>query len=270
MPFKPASPAHAPTALAGFELLAVAGADAAAFLQAQTMNDVRALEPGHWQWNGWLTPKGRVVALFALLRTAPDAFLLVLPDHPAEELRAALQRFVFRSKVVMTVDRGHVAAAGPVVDGRGWTLDWDGAAGDRTLVVVPADAAAPPSPAVDAAWRAADIARGVPRLGPAQRAAWTPQMLSLERLAAFSLKKGCYPGQEIVARTHYLGQAKRGLARLRGAAIAEGDAVHAGVNAVGTVVCVDASGTDALAVVSADAGDPLSVPSGEVSRSPLN
>ena len=70
-------------------------------------------------------------------------------------------------------------------------------------------------PATDAAWLADDLAHGLPRLDESQREAWTPQMLSLERLHAFSLKKGCYPGQEIVARTHYLGQAKRALAQNR-------------------------------------------------------
>ena len=51
----------------------------------------------------------------------------------------------------------------------------------------------------------------MPRLRPSEADRWTPQQLSLDRLRAYSVKKGCYPGQEIVARTHFLGQAKRGL-----------------------------------------------------------
>ena len=64
-------------------ILQAMGAEAASFLQAQAMNDVLALAPGQWQWNGWLNPKGRVIALFALLRTSADSFLVVLPDFPA-------------------------------------------------------------------------------------------------------------------------------------------------------------------------------------------
>ena len=60
-------------------------------------------------------------------------------------------------------------------------------------------------------WDAFDLAHGLPRLPESQAGQWTPQQLSLERLRAFSVSKGCYPGQEIVARTHFLGQAKRGL-----------------------------------------------------------
>jgi folate-binding Fe-S cluster repair protein YgfZ len=60
--------------------LPVSGPDAAAFLHAQLMNDVRALADGQWQWTGWLTPKGRVRFIGLLLRAAPDRFLLAVPD----------------------------------------------------------------------------------------------------------------------------------------------------------------------------------------------
>lgn len=78
-------------------------------------------------------------------------------------------------------------------------------------------------------------------------------MLSLNRLNAYSLKKGCYPGQEIVARTHYLGQAKRGLVRIAGDGMHAGAEVRAGDRLLGTVVsCVD---TEALAVLSTERPD---------------
>ena len=278
MPFKP--PENQPVALSGFTVLQVHGPDAAAFLHAQTMNDVRALAPGRWQWNGWLTPKGRVVALFALLRAAEDRFLVVPPDVPAVELRDALRRFVFRSKVMLDADAGWQVAGGPATDGcagatavqagGGWALDAGGDGGRRTLWLLPAEAhVAPATPETDAAWRAGDLAHGLPRLGPAQREAWTPQMLSLERLAAFSLKKGCYPGQEIVARTHYLGQARRGLVRLGGEGLAEGDAVGDGEREVGRLVCTTADGGEALAVVATDAAGTLRVAGRPAARLPL-
>ena len=63
--------------------------------------DVAGLAVGHWQWNGWLTPKGRVVALFALLKLDAERLWLLLPDVDPEELAAQLRRFVFRSKVAI-------------------------------------------------------------------------------------------------------------------------------------------------------------------------
>lgn len=279
MSFKP--PSGTPFILAGFGVTTARGPDAAAFLQAQTMNDVRGLAPGQWQWNGWLTPKGRVVALFALLRTGDDAFALVLPDHPADALRDELKRFVFRSKVVLAAEEAWRVAGGPPLAGcagtaaveadGGWALDLSGDGGARTLRLVPADRdVAPATPASDAGWRAFDIAHGLPRLGPGQVAAWTPQMLSLERLAAFSLKKGCYPGQEIVARTHYLGQARRELVRLHGEDLAEGNPVTTGDREAGRVVCATVDGVEALAVLAVDAGDTLESSNRPVTRRPLN
>lgn len=273
MTFKTNLPAASCPALSGFTVLEVRGVDAAAFLQAQAMNDVAALVPGQWQWNGWLTPKGRVVALFALLRTAPDRLLAVLPDFPAAELQQRLQRFVFRSKLGLRVATDLVAAVGPVVvlpapdraggsDEDGWALDFGGEDGARTLWLLPAGdpALSPPDDAVDRRWHAADLAHGLPRLPPEAVEAWTPQMLSLGRLSAFSLKKGCYPGQEIVARTHYLGQAKRVLVRLAGNGLNPGLAVDGAAGAVGNLVCVGADGREGLAVLAADAADgPLSI-----------
>jgi len=269
-------------ALSGFAVVEVEGRDAAAFLQSQAMNDVAALTPGRWQWNGLLTPKGRVIALFALACAAEGRWLLVSPDGDAGELVAHLRRFVFRSKVAFTDGAGLVAAAGPAAvsddpgrfagdAGHGFALDLSGEGGVRWLWLLPPShpALAAPDPAVDAAWRAMDIAHGLPRLSGEQREAFTPQMLSLERLGAFSLKKGCYPGQEIVARTHYLGQAKRGLARLRGVGLRPGQPVEAGGLAVGSIACTNASGSEALAVLASDAGDGLAAGGLDCTREPL-
>ncbi|MCA1714944.1 MAG: folate-binding protein, partial [Gammaproteobacteria bacterium] len=104
MPHNPQLPSSAPFALPGSDrpILGLSGSEAAAFAQAQFMNDVAALAVGHWQWNGWLTPKGRVIALFALVKLAEDSLWLVLPDADAGELAIQLQRFVFRSKVAIS------------------------------------------------------------------------------------------------------------------------------------------------------------------------
>ena len=271
MSIKPETVAAPALASLRHGVLALSGRDAAAFLQAQVMNDVARLADGQWQWNGWLTPKGRVIALFALLRVDAERFQLVLPDVDAGELKAQLQRFVFRSRVQLQAD-GWRVAAGPALAGAdgaraagdadgAFVLDLSGEGGVRHLWVLPAGHPSAPSesPTADATWHAADLAHGLPRLPPSQREAWTPQMLSLERLSAYSVRKGCYPGQEIVARTHFLGQAKRRLLRLAGDGLAEGAEVRAGDAAIGTVICVTGDGHEALAVVSGDPGDaPLS------------
>lgn len=225
MPDSPTSAApDAPRRLADHQVLALHGPDAVRFAQAQFMSDVAALADGQWQWSGWLTPKGRVVALFALLRLDAERLWLVLPDVAAEALAAQLKRFVFRSKVVVEarpelVVSGSFKASGTAQgaasamgDDGSVALDLSGDGGSRTLVISTAPAVEDPD--AQAAWRSFDIAHGLPRLDAAQADRWTPQQLSLERLRAFSVKKGCYPGQEIVARTHFLGKAKRELVLL--------------------------------------------------------
>lgn len=256
---KPAA-AKAPfTALPDHALLALEGRDAIAFAQAQFMGDLTTLADGQWQWNGWLSPKGRVQALFALLRLGPESLLLVLPDGDAEALAAALRTFVFRSKVTLQVPEGRsvcgilgapaqASGADSATDAKGRIeLDFGDGTLPRTLRIC-AGCANPVDEAVLARWRAADIACGLPRPGAATLEAWTPQQLSLDRLKAYSVRKGCYPGQEIVARTHFLGQAKRGLA-LFGCASppAPGTEVMEGERAVGNVVCAAPAAGEPLA-----------------------
>jgi folate-binding protein YgfZ len=239
-------PAQGPAfALPEASVLAIEGPDAVKFAHAQFMSDVASLTDGHWHWSGWLTPKGRVIALFALLRFEAQSLWLLLPDADAGALQVALQRFVFRSKVALAVreDR-HVYAAFAVPasangsrigDVDGIELDMGTPESPRRLSIgertVPID--------LDAAtrWNRFDLAHGLPRLDASQAGQWTPQQLSLDRLHAYSVKKGCYPGQEIVARTHFLGQAKRGLGLFEAeGVVAVGSDVVDGERAIGTVV----------------------------------
>lgn len=206
-------------------VIALCGRDAVAFAQAQFMNDAVALEAGHWQWNGWLTAKGRVIALFALAKLDGETLWLVVPDADAFAVAEQLRRFVFRRKLTVEV-REDLAVSGAfeapakaagarlAMAGDGSVaLDMGGEGARRTLWIRPrGTGTASAEPAHVARWAAADLLHGLPRLPASQAEHWTPQQLSLDRLAAYSVKKGCYPGQEIVARTHFLGQAKRGLA----------------------------------------------------------
>jgi tRNA-modifying protein YgfZ len=247
-------------------LVVLQGRDALAFAQAQTMNDVGALHDGEWHWNGWLTPKGRVIALFVLIRIDTDTLWMVVADADADALVERLRRFVFRSKVSLSA-RDDLRAAGrlqasDLASGNHWAGDpataieldlsgrLDAGHGGRSLRLGPAVEATRDAAAVDA-WRRADLEHGWPRLDASQAEQWTPQQLSLDRLRAYSVKKGCYPGQEIVARTHFLGQAKRGLGLIRtGSALAPGAELSADSATAGTVVST--AGDLALAVMPLD------------------
>jgi folate-binding protein YgfZ len=247
------------------------GPDSAAFAQAQFMNDVAALEPGQWQWNGWLTPKGRVIALFALVRVDTQTLWLVMPDADVDAFAADLKRFVFRSKVKISVraDLSACAAfaaprearansAGHLANG-GLELDFGSGELARTLTLTPSEHTAADDADLVAQWTRLDLEHGLPRLPASQAAQWTPQQLSLERLAAFSVRKGCYPGQEIVARTHFLGKAKRGLVLLEADAPLEiGAEVSDGDSALGPVISTASTGTRhvALAVMGLDRAQP--------------
>ncbi len=255
----PRPPAAALLALPGHRILTLVGPDARGFAQAQFMNDVEALADGEWHWNGWLTPKGRVIALFALLRVDASTLWLLLPDADPVALLERLRRFVFRSRLVLEPATGVSVAGGfsPPLRAEGarsarlddgtLELDMGGEGGPRTLRVTGEPAAGDDG---HGPWRDADIRHGLPRLAPDQAEHWTPQQLSLERLRAFSVKKGCYPGQEIVARTHFLGKAKRGLACFGAEApVADGADVLQGERAIGTVVSVSSDGRHCLAVI---------------------
>jgi folate-binding protein YgfZ len=276
---QPARDAFQP--LPGYRVLALSGRDAAVFAQAQCMNDVAGLAPGQWQWNGWLTPKGRLVALFALLKFDEQTLWLLLPDAEPEALAAQLRRYVFRSKVALAVREDlHVAgafaaparASGAAIDGdatQGVELDSGGDGGARALRIGNAGTSAGDA-AFAARWAGFDLQHGLPRLDEAQSGQWTPQQLSLDRLRAYSVRKGCYPGQEIVARTHFLGQAKRGLALLEAdTPLSAGSEVRDGERTIGTVVSSVAGLALAVLPLERDAAAALSVAGVAVRERPL-
>ena len=252
-------------ALPDHHLVTLRGRDAAAFAHAQFMSDVAALADGQWQWSGWLMPKGRVIALFALLKADAETIALVLHDADPAQFAAQLQRFVFRSKVAIETGElevggsfeGHADAGGAraAMAPDGFAFDFGGDGGPRTLWAGPRLEAVEDAGAC-ARWAAFDVAHGLPRLPESQAGQWTPQQLSLDRLRAYSVKKGCYPGQEIVARTHFLGQAKRGLVLFEcDAPLAAGQQVMDQERALGTIASAATSAGRhlALAVLPLDA-----------------
>ena len=204
-----------------YSTIVVTGPDAAGFLQGQLTADLRRLGPGATTLAAWCNPKGRVICLLRVLRTE-QGFRLALPAELAEETVRRLTMFRFRSKVEFEIE-----PADP--DEFGMTAGVD-------------------------AWRIANLRAGIPEIGREQAEKFTPHMLNLDLLDAVSFEKGCYTGQEVVARTHYRGATKRRMLRFEAAApVAPGTKVSAGERDIGEVL--NAIDTDLLAVVPVDAAD---------------
>lgn len=211
-------------ALPGLGVLRVEGADALAFLQGQVTADIREMPAGSSTLAGWCSPQGRVIALLRIGPT-PGGFLAVLPRDLCEAVSERMRRFVMRSKVTITDASAELAIAGIARDsgvpeaavplpGELVTLRLPSLR--ELLVGTPAQlagAAAGLAPASVAAWEARCIAEGEPEVYACTAESWIPQMLNLDLLGAISFRKGCYPGQEIVARTQNLGRIKRRLFR---------------------------------------------------------
>lgn len=267
-------PAASALILPGMHVLEIEGAEAVPFLQSQLSSDVSTLSPGQAQWSAWLNPKGRVIALGLLLQLQPDRLWMLLPDHPAQSLADALGRYVLRRKAKLRARPDLAVAAAleavPAPQASLASLELDGAPARRLWVLEGAD-----QPVAHLAfaelWRSRDIACGLPRLD-AEGGSHTAHMLGLDRLGALSLSKGCYPGQEIVARTHYLGQSKRGLGYLKLAAGASapiaGTSVMRAGSAAGEVLCavVGDEGVYVQAVLASDADANLEVESQPAQR----
>jgi folate-binding protein YgfZ len=199
----------------GLGVMRARGADAGAFLQGQLSND-STRSAGQWQLSGYHTPQGRAIALLRLTQLAPDDLLALLPLELVGLVVARLKRYVLRAKVQITDDspqwriRGY--AATPVLPAGALSLPYGSS---RRLVLIP-QSAAPPDGPVDGTrsdWVAADIAEGLPQVYLATSEAFVAQMLNLDVTGGIALDKGCYTGQEIIARAHYRGQVKRRMQR---------------------------------------------------------
>jgi folate-binding protein YgfZ len=208
-------------------LLIASGADAATFLQGQLTNDVKAVGPERVVLAAVNTPQGRVAALVRIV-VRDDAHWLLLPRGLVAPLVERLKRYVLRSKVQLR-DASADYAFAAVLDGGGaprhdrgpGTLSRVRLRGGTLVVGARADVdvALAGSARVDASrWRAACIAAGDPEVLPEAAEEWVAQMLNLDLLDGISFTKGCYTGQEIVARTQHLGRIKRRAFRYRSAA----------------------------------------------------
>lgn len=223
--------------LSHYALLSASGEDTVTFLQGQTTNDLRHLSESDSQLNAICTPKGRMMAVFRIFPRGAALYLRV-PQGLAETLAGHLRKFVLMSKVTIedASDRlVGIGVSGPDMPERLKTAagavpeQVDGVvhSGDLTVVQVPGihpryEVYGEPdavqalwsrlegvTPVGADAWGLLDIRAGVPNIYPETTEAFVPQMANLHLVNGVSFRKGCYTGQEIVARMQYLGQLKR-------------------------------------------------------------
>ncbi|MGB3461003.1 MAG: folate-binding protein [Rhodanobacter lindaniclasticus] len=189
------------------ETLLLEGPEAGAFAHAQFSSRVDGLAVGHWQFSAWLDAKGRVRALFHLARLEEQRYLLLLRGGDAATMVDALQRFVFRAQLRLTALPARSLSTGPMQALHAVTMEDDVVSlgcGSHALLVSTATS-------TDDAWRALQLCEGWPWLPAPVLGTLLPAALSLQRLNAVAVDKGCYPGQEIVARLHFRGGHKRHL-----------------------------------------------------------
>ncbi|MDH3533105.1 MAG: hypothetical protein OEO82_09250 [Gammaproteobacteria bacterium] len=204
-----------------YATIAVSGTDALSFLQGQLTADLSGLEGDKRLRAAWCNPKGRVICILTVA-VAGDGYTLTLPAELADAVLQRLTLFRFRAKV---------------------EFELRPATADELAITVPV-----------ADWLSDRLRAGIVEIWSGQSEQFTPHMLNLDLLGAISFDKGCYTGQEVVARTHYRGATKRRTLRFEaGGPVQPGAKVYAGDRPVGEVV--NAIGTDLLAVVPIDKAD---------------
>jgi folate-binding protein YgfZ len=229
-------------------VLRVRGPDAQSFLQGQLSNDLMRLATDRSLLAGYHNPQGRVIALLRMLQLAPEDLLAVLPRELVPTVIARLSKFILRAKVKLVDEsqswriNGLLASGAPADATQGGVSP---AAAARQVAALPAaldsvahDTAAvavrvaqqparwllltptaqpPPTDATalvpPETWRRAVIASGEPQVYAATSEEFVAQMLNLDALGAIAFDKGCYTGQEVIARAHYRGRVKRRLQR---------------------------------------------------------
>jgi folate-binding protein YgfZ len=223
--------------LAQLGALRIRGADAAAYLQGQLSGDLRLATPGAARYSGFHTAQGRVLARLAVVLLGDADWLAILPASLVAPVATALQRFVLRSRLTIAaapacaiaVAAGelpnaaadaHVIAPPPLAvlpqgavtlrftDGRQCCYSPEGWP-DSPAGTPPAIAAA----AAWRAWQAREVALGLGEVYPETSGSFVSQMLNFDCIGAIAFDKGCYTGQEVIARAHYRGRVKRRLQR---------------------------------------------------------
>jgi folate-binding protein YgfZ len=272
-------------------ILRFTGADALSFLQGQVSNDTQQLNEGTPVLAAYSTPQGRVLALIYLLPHS-SGVIAILPREVLLPTMERMRKYILRAKVRVEdaadlVVAGQFGAARPAAsryveddgigvapvghdENRQWII------GAPEKIAAAADAAA--AKRFEEEWRLADIRAGLPQVYAATSEAFVAQMLNLDLLDGISFTKGCYTGQEIIARTQHLGRIKRRLFRLSlpSGTWNVGQSLRLGDGRQGRLTEAIESGgrTEALAVLSVEAsaagsGDAAGEPVVEAAELPL-
>jgi folate-binding protein YgfZ len=228
-------------------VIKVSGPDRQSFLQGQLTQDTLLITPAQPLLAGWPNAKGRL-NFVAWLLSWQEALWLVLPAELVDTAVQRLRMYVLRAQVRVEAVPAAVTFGPPTsfahIDETGISNCfyseneyWFSPVADPERGLHIALNAVPAATADTAEWQRAIIEAGVPSVFAATREHFVPQMLNLDLLGAISFTKGCYIGQEIVARTQHLGRIKRRMYRFTAGAAAEpGAPVYAGGKAVGEVV----------------------------------
>jgi folate-binding protein YgfZ len=296
------------TELAELGIVSVGGADAAPFLNGQLTVDVATLDARRWQLGAYCSPKGRILALFEMW-LGDGEYGLLLPAELCELLRTRLSRFVLRSKARLddaTARWAAFALTGPGIEqalqavgldcpqepwsarmqdggGRLVRVPASPRSGARLMLVVPADTRESwqrrlsPMSRVDAGvWWWSKIDAGLPEVCAATQERFVPQMLNLDVLGGVHFRKGCYPGQEVVARSQYLGKLRRRMIRAHAPAARAGEDVFGEDGTgqpLGAVVIAAASpdgGVDLLLECPTEAAQTVQLRIGSPQSAPLS
>lgn len=218
-------------------VLEVRGPDAAKLLQGQSTADLNALATGSWVFGGLCNVKGRLYANFMLARVHEDCYWLIMPAAQVEDTLTRLKKYaVFYKAELRNVSKawhglgyfpnsnpdarnGQVDASSTAIRvhlANGHQMLWLNALQEstyeRTLEALESDA----SFTAESAWDNWETTQGWVWVTPETNEAWVPQMIAWDTLGGVSFKKGCFTGQEVVARLHYKGQSKRQLYALHG------------------------------------------------------
>ncbi len=283
----------------------VSGDDASTFLQGQFSNDINDVSPTSGQLTSYCTPKGRMLAIMYICQFQEN-YLLLIPSDIAEEVIKRLQMFVMRSKV--KIAKSSLSSVIGIYNDTSSlllsTLDIDAPDQDYActsndsaicmkipgsasrFLVVGDDFLESKLSTIELAdvdffmhdfWKWLDILAGIPSVNKYTQEAFVPQMANMELINGVSFSKGCYPGQEIVARLHYLGNANRRMFRIKcndAKNINDGDDIYSAGNnqSIGKILSVikhSNNTADALAVIRLEAVKENQLAAGSTTGSPL-
>lgn len=219
-----------PTATPSYSLLTISGADATDFLRAQLTTDVSHLGHEYHTLAAWCDAKGRVLCTVRVIPNE-DGFLLLIPTELADTISRRLRMYVLRARVEIADTTSEWAIGGMTEATTGTSaLPADGellqhenslvlglntGSSPSALLISRSDTTDPAEPTSGNTWQLTEIDAGLPEINAATSGLFIPQMLNLHWLSAVDFDKGCYPGQEIVARLQYRGQLKRRMFRMQ-------------------------------------------------------